>query len=513
VTQITRELRTDCVVVGSGAGGAVTAYYAARAGHQVTIIERGRWVRPEDMPPGEMEAFATLYKDGAAQMNSAVTMALLQGSCVGGSTVLANVVCFRLPETVRQAYASFGLELPRSELDASYERVESVLNVHETREELLNPVAFKLERGMRSLGFEPKRFRHAVQDCVGCGECNLGCRYGAKMDASRTWLPMAVERGAEVLTQTEAVQLEVTRGRVTGLICRDLSSGEGLRVVADRYVLSGGAINTPEILLRSRILPQRAGRRMSLNSGAMMVAEYPEPVDAFDGIQMGVYLEHERYTIEQLHNPYLSFCMSQPIWLDRLRDQRPDHYRYLTSCGVLTPTESVGRVFLHPLRKLLPSLFQRAEIKFRLPDTDRRTMVDGYKQLARIYLASGAKHVYAPTHHRVAISSPDEVNMLDEALHDASAIAGLGSAHPQGGAALGDDPRRDVVGPDYRVYGHENLYVMDASIFPTSMGVNPMLTIMAVADYASQFIVGERPPAVIEEGPAFAARQSCAALS
>ena len=336
------EIRTDFVVVGSGAGGGVTAYHLARAGERVLVIERGRWVRSEEMPSSELEALATLYKDGGAQMNSALSMTLLQGNCVGGSTVLANVVCFRLPEDVRREYADHGIELPPERLRSSYRRVESVLNVHETKEGLLNRAAFRIEAGMRALGVEPRRFQHASIGCNGCGLCNLGCRYGAKMDASRTWIPMAEARGARVMPRTEALRLESRKGRVEALLCRDLDSGRLVRVRAQRYVLSGGAINTPELLLKSGILADRVGLRMSMNAGAMMVAEYPEPLDAFDGIQMGVYHEQDGYTIEQDHNPYLSFCMTQPVWLDRERARRPDLYRYLTSCGVLTPTRSAA---------------------------------------------------------------------------------------------------------------------------------------------------------------------------
>jgi choline dehydrogenase-like flavoprotein len=332
------------------------------------------------------------------------------------------------------------------------------------------------------------------------------------MDASRTWVPMARAHGAQVIERTEALQLQVRKGRVTGLLCRNIETGEPIRVRAQRYVLCGGAINTPELLLRSGVLTDRVGRRMSMNAGAMMVAEYPDPIDAYDGIQMGVYHEEDGYTIEQDHNPYLSFCMTQPIWLDRYKARRPDLYRYLTSCGVLTPTEPVGRVFLHPLRHVFRRMFHRAEVDIHLPDEDRRTMIRGYQQLARIYLASGARRVYAPTHRRVVIRKPGEVDVLEEVLSDARNISGLGSAHPHGGAAIGDSPRRDVLRPDFGVRGVANLFVMDASIFPTSMGVNPMLTIMAVADYAVQIIGDLRVPVRIEEGPAWEARRRARAI-
>lgn len=503
---MTETLHTDFAVVGSGAGGGVTAYLLARAGERVTVLERGRRVPPSAMSEDELAALATLYKDGGSQMNSTQQLTLLQGNVLGGSTVLANCVCFRLPEDVRQEYAHHGFELLPDRLEQAYRRVESVLNVHETREEVLNPVSFKLEQGMRSLGIEPQRFRHASIDCNGCGYCNIGCRFGAKLDSSRTWIPMAEARGADVRTEIEVERIEHRGGAVRALLCKDHGSGRRVRVVARRYVLCGGGVNTPELLLKSGILTDRAGSRMSMNAGAMMVGRYPEPVDGFRGIQMGVYHIQDRYTIEQDHNPYLSFCMTQPIWLDREKRREPELYRHLTTCGVLTPIQSVGQVFLPPLRRLLPRLFQRAEIDIHLPEADRRVMVEGYKQLVAIYLASGCDVVYAPTHHKVEMRTPEDAEILDEVLADPRMISGLGSAHPMGGAPAGDDARRDVVTPEFRVRGLDNCFVADASLFPTSMGVNPMVSIMATADYASSFIAGVEPPDTIEEGPAHAWR-------
>ena len=501
-----REIETDFVIVGSGAGAGPVAFYLARAGERVVVLERGHWVHPEDMSDDELSMLALLFKDGGAQMNVSVDMTLLQGNCVGGSTVLTNAVCFRLPEDVRQTYANLGFDLPLDELEASYQRVEAVINAHEVEEENQNAAGFKLEHGMRAMGIEPQRFKKATLDCFGCGYCNLGCRYGRKMDSSRTWIPMAQDRGATILTRTEAYRLETDGDQVTALLANDLDSGERVRIRAKRYVLSGGAINTPELLLRSKVLRDRVGRRTSMNAGAMMMAEYPEPLDAFDGDQMCTYHMEDRYTIEHDHNPFLSFCMTMPGWLDSYRDEKPDMYRHITAAGVLTPTQSTARVFMNPLRRLLPKLFDSVEISFRLPEEDRLTMIRGYKQLAEIYFASGASRVLVPTHKRTEIRGPDEIGILDHALRDSRLIAGLGSAHPQGGCNIGDDDKRDVLTPEFRVRGMQNLFVSDASVFPASMGVNPMASIMAIGDRATRFIGGFVPEPA-EEGRAWEARQ------
>ena len=139
-------------------------------------LERGRWIRPADVPPDELTALSTLYKDGGAQINSTLDFTVLQGTCVGGSTLLANVVCFRLPEGVRRRYAAGGFELEPDSLAASYARVESVLGMHETEPTVLNPVAFRLEQGMRALGMTPTRFRFASIGCSARSRCSWQSR-------------------------------------------------------------------------------------------------------------------------------------------------------------------------------------------------------------------------------------------------------------------------------------------------------------------------------------------------
>lgn len=503
---MSHDREADVLVIGSGAGGSVVAYHLARAGQRVLMLERGRHVRPADMSDNELDMVSRLYKDGGSQTNTDADMFVLQGQCVGGSTVLTNAVCFRLPEDIRASFASTGFELPRASLHRAFDRVESVLNVHELEDALYNPASFRMIEGMARLGLRPGRFRKAMLNCIGCGYCNMGCRFGRKLDASMTWVPMAQRHGAEVLAETEAVRIETRGEQVTAVVCRNVATGRTFRVRARRYVLCGGAINTPELLLKSGIARGRAGKRTSFNAGAILFAEYDEPVDAYDGDQMCVHHLTTSYAIEQVHNPPLSFALTLPGWFDRHHSDL-QRYRHLTSAGVLVPTQPVGEVLLGLGRKVIRPLFDHADFRFKLPQEDLHVLKQGLKQLARIFLASGARRVITPAHRYTEITGPDEVDLIDKVITSQRDIVGFGSSHPQGGACAGDDPRRDVVAPDFHVHGLQNLFVADASLFPRSVRVNPMLSIMAVADLAAQSIGGITPPETIDEGPAYEARR------
>ena len=504
------DLRCDVAVIGSGAGGGPIAYHSARSGERTVLLERGKWVRPEDMSHDELEMIASIYKEGGAQTNTEADMFLLQGNCVGGSTVLTNAVCFRLPDDVRADFAARGFDLEAESLDASFARVESVMNVATLDTSLFNPGTSRIDAGMRALGLEPGRFQKCLLDCVGCGYCNVGCKYGSKMDSSTTWVPMAVEHGCKVVTQAEAIKVEQRRGKVDAILCRDLRDGSTFRLRAERFVLAGGAINTPELLLRSKIKRAVAGRRASFNAGAIMFAEFDEDFDAFRGDQMCVHHLDEGYAIEQIHNPPMSFALTMPGWYAQ-HYQQMRGYRRMTSAGVLVPTQSVGRVFLGLGHRLARPLFDHADVRFTLPESDLHNFRRGFKQLARIFLAGGARRVIPPLATFTEIRSEADLVLIDERLTEQKDILGFGSSHPQGGCSLGDDPTRDTVGPDYRVHGFANLFVCDASLFPRSIRVNPMLSIMAIADQAAQRVLGEKIDGPIREGLAWEAAQRRAA--
>ncbi len=506
------DIHTRFVVVGSGAGGSVVAFHLARAGEQVVMLERGAWVRPEDMSHDELEMISTIYKDGGSQTNTEADMFLLQGQCVGGSTVLTNAVCFRMPEHVRRSFGKHGFELPAERMEEAYGRVESVMNVTTLDERVHNPATGVIANGMRKLGLTPGQFRKSMLHCIGCGYCNVGCMYGRKMDASTTWSPMARDRGCEILTRTEAVRIERQKGKdgqqhVKALVCRDLSDGSTFRIFAERFVLSGGAINTPELLLRNKIATDRVGYRTSFNCGAICFAEYEEPVWGFDGDQMCVHHFEEGFGIEQIHNPPASFALTMPGWYDRHHDNM-GRYPYRTSAGVLVPTSNNGRVFLSLGHRLLKPLFNCADIDFKIREEDLEKFRRGFELLARVFLASGAKKVMPPFSDYVEIESEDQLPEIRNRIVDQKSLTGFGSSHPQGGACAGTDPGRDVVDPDFRLYGFDNLFVVDASVFPHSIEVNPMISIMAMADLAVEKIGGLTMPETIDEGPAWEARQA-----
>jgi choline dehydrogenase-like flavoprotein len=498
-----KTIACEYVIVGTGAAGPVLAYNLARAGKDVLLLERGPDVPPEKMSQRETDMIARLFKDGGAQMNTACDMFLLQGNCVGGSTTLTNGVCFHFPDDVLDRWEQHhDVVLDRARLAAAQRRVDSVLNVHELERDVFNPGTPLLEAGARKLGLEPRGFRKNFLDCIGCGYCTVGCRYGRKMHSGATWVPMAREKGCRLLTDTEAIAIETGTASVHGLRCRNVETGETFRVTAKRYVLSCGAINSSGLLLKSGIAGEgTVGRWVAFNVGSICFAEFPEPIDAFDGDQMCVWIDgRPDYVIEQLHNPPASFALTLPLWHREHYDQL-DRYRYMTGMGALVATEPSGQVF-HPK---LPRWHE--EIRFKASAAEMDRMRRGIDTIARVFLASGAKRVIPPCAETLVIEGEKDLAGLPQRFREQKQLSGFGSSHPHGGCRMGTKADNSVVDPEFRVWGFDNLYVCDASVFPTSLGVNPQVPIMAIADYAVHAIAGVEPLGVVEDGPVAEARR------
>jgi choline dehydrogenase-like flavoprotein len=484
------ELEADVVVVGSGAAGSILAYELARSGRRVTMLERGEHVDPSTFSEDEVDMISRLYSDGALELSRNFRFQVLQGMCVGGSTVVNNAVCFELPDAVLDRWNDefdAGLDSPR--LRAAFDAVRKRLRITEQPPAHLNPGARKFVDGIEALGLSGGEgfgiVSANIADCLGCGYCNIGCAYGRKLSMLDTVLPEGQQRfgdALQIVAQCRAEGIESDRGRnggsrATAVHCR-LSDGRKLRVRADTVIVSAGAINSSYLLMRSRLGLSTAGRNLCFNMGSPITADFDEELHSYDGLQISHFLEREPssgFVLETWFNPVVSQALTMPGWFE-------DHfnnmlrYAHLTATGVLVGTDRNATV-----KKALTG---GVDFSYTPTPKDMARLLEGVKLAGRIYLAAGATRVMPNTFHFHEFRTPEELDRLDELVRDDADIS-LGSGHPQGGNAICRDPARGVVGPDFRVHGFDNLYVCDASAFPSSTTVNPQMTVMALAEYAA----------------------------
>jgi choline dehydrogenase-like flavoprotein len=486
------DLTADAVVVGSGAAGAIIAAELAGAGKEVLIVERGEHVDPSDFTEDEAEMITRLYSDGALQLARDFRFQVLQGMCVGGSTVVNNAVCFEIPPRVLGRWnGEHAAGLDPDRLGDCFAAVRERLLILPQPPEHLNPGASKFTDGIEALGLgggDSGVVEANISGCIGCGYCNIGCRFGKKLSMLDTVLPDAQHDHGDrlrILSECRAEGIEREYGRVTGVHCR-LADGREVRVRAPLVVVSAGAVNSSFLLLRSGVAGP-VGEGLSFNMASPITAEFDEVLNSYDGLQISHYFdpgEGADFVAETWFNPVLSQALNMPGWLE-------DHYlnmtRYsrMTAAGALVGTERTGRV--------KKALLGGPDIVYSPSPNDLSRLLEGVKTVGRIFLAGGAERVMPLTFQYHEFRSERELDRLDDLVRGPSDIS-LGTGHPQGGNAIGQDPATSVVDPGFAVRGTEGLYVCDASVFPSSLTVNPQMTVMALAEYAADEILGRQRP-------------------
>jgi choline dehydrogenase-like flavoprotein len=469
----------DVCVIGSGAGGSVVACRAAQAGRSVLIVERGPYLRAEQMNDVEIDMIPRIYKDGGLHMNTGLDMFILQGTCVGGSTTISNMVMMRAPDDVLAGWQRFGTELDLGALGRSFDTIERETGTVETDTSTHSGTTRRFVEGARSIGLSPRRMRKALGACKGCGNCNIGCTFDTKRSALSTYVPWAERHGARVLAETEVERIETKRGRATALHVRRGRAHVRERILAKQIVVAGGAINSSELLLKSGI-KKNVGTRVSFNAGSMLIAEFDEALDGYDADQMTWYLPGDGFIVEPTHNPIMSAALTTPGWFDE-HAHLMSRQRHLAYAGSLCPTGATGRVVHSPF-------WGHEETRFRAAPDDVAAIRRGLKTIAEVFFAAGARRCILPTHRFRSIRSMSEVDAIDAHVVSTKHFS-FGSAHPQGGNPMSSDPDVGVVDASFAVHGMENLFICDASIFPSSVTVNPIATIMAIADYATPRIL------------------------
>lgn len=475
----------DVVIVGSGAGGAVVAAHLAEAGQRVIVVEEGPHVPHERygrMRPSE--SLRHLWRDGgstvAVGLGDTPVINVMTGECVGGSSVLTGGVCFRAPGSVLEHWANaLGLRgLSEAAMEPYFEDVERAVHVEEVPIELRSRGTAAFARGAERLGHPLSPMRRNTRGCKGCGRCNFGCPEDAKLSVDRTYLRRAIAAGARLFSDAHVERVVTHGARAAGVSghFRRTERAKPPRFVlrAARVVLAAGAYCTPLLLLRSGVGRQsgQVGRNLTLHPSFRMMARFDERIEGWKGALQSAYcrsFEHERIHLNGLFVPPGVLAGTIPGIGDR-HAERAALVPHLAVFGGMIHDEPGGRVH---------HVFGRRFITYRLSAADDVAVSRTLSLLGETFLAAGARELFLP--------------ILGQGPCDADAFRALdfprlprrklecSSQHPLGTARMGVSPEHAVVGSDGQCFELEDLYVADGSVMPTSLGVNPQETIMAMA--------------------------------
>jgi choline dehydrogenase-like flavoprotein len=490
-------LKPDVCIVGSGPGGSMVASRLARAGAKVVVLEEGGHYTKDEFDMQEATAFPRLYQDRGNRATADLSISVLQGRAVGGGTVVNWTTSFRTPDSVLEHWrAQEGSLLTPAILKPHFDEVEARLGIEKVDYEDTNPNNRAIYDGCKKLGWQVDTTKRNVRGCLRTGYCGMGCPVDAKQSASLTYLPDAVSAGAEVYANCRVQKIEVQGGRaaaaVAAVLHRDTqqATGRTVRVEARVLVISGGAINSPALLLRSGIEQGPVGKKTWLHPVVAMGAFYKDRVEGFYGAPQSVASHHFAHRGEGAGffieaapvHPMLS-SIAMPGFGGPLRTRMALLPNVCATLALMVDgfdaSEDGGTV----------SVRDDGGPRLDYPFTPRvyECFRGGMKAIARLHLANGAREIVSFHATPVHIKTEADLAALDAAALGPNLFAAF-TAHQMGGCRMGADPARSVVDPTLRHHALRNLFVVDGSVFPTSLGVNPMETIYGVASWASEHV-------------------------
>ncbi|MBA54623.1 MAG: glucose-methanol-choline oxidoreductase [Pseudomonadales bacterium] len=498
VKNTTLNLEADAVVIGSGAGGAVMAYELAAAGKSVILLEAGSYIPSSRFNEKFPDMLELLYQDEGNQVTSQGDLLVLQGRCLGGSTVVNGCVTFRVPDFILEKWSQeYGLtNLTPETLAPYFEKVEKNLSIHTNQPHEINENSRKMQKGAEALGWSVKPLKRNIKDCGLTGHCLSGCKTDRKQSMLVTYLPWASHYGAKIYTDTLVTRILEKDGRASGVEAevKDPETGKTvakMSVQAKVVVTAAGAIQTPLLFLKSGLANSsgQVGKNFACHPSTMIVAEFGSEVFTWRGAMLGVYVdefEHPDkggFVLEGGGAGPIELGMSTEPGTGKSYLDFMSRAKNYASCVSLIHDHNVGQVSWVDGKK---------QIDYQIAESDFPAMKAAFKAAAKIYFAAGAERVFLPTGDKRIIESVEEIDSVVDGIENNPFAIRMVSYHPQGTMRMGSDPAKAVVNPYGEVHDVKGLFVCDASLFPTSIIVNPQESVYALSNYIADRILEDK---------------------
>jgi len=498
-------LDADVCVVGSGSGGAAIAAKLAQAGWRVVVLEAGSYRTADDFSQLEADTYDTMFQGHGVLTTRDLAIGVLAGRTAGGSATINWMTSLRPPMWARQEWerehGMAGVAGPA--FDAILDEVWTRLNVN-TAESVVNPSNDALRRGCEALGYRPGQDydvipRNARGCAARCDFCFFGCVYNAKQSPLVTHLLDASRAGARFLFDTWAEHVMIEGGEARGVEARYRSGGREIPVhVRSRtVVVAGSAVQTPALLLRSGVRFRGVGLGLRLDPTTALLAEYPGPIRMWKGPMQTIIVKRFQDSDAGHHGPWMEGAPGHPglaalalPWYGG-RAHKDSMLRIARAAASIVLVRDVAEGRVRTDARGEPVL------EYRLSPRDRRNLVRGLQEVARIHRAAGARRIATLHLQECAVgdgASPIPVHEFDAFLARIERLGvrenglALFSAHPMGSARAGRDPRTSTANPRGECHEVRNLWIGDGSVLPTAPGVNPMITIIALAIRTAGFI-------------------------
>ncbi len=486
----------DVCIIGSGCGGGASAKVLSEAGMKVILLEEGGYYTSKQFDGTEQTAYTHLYQQRAGQATDDLSVTVLQGRCVGGSSTVNWTTSLRTPDFVLEAWKrNHGVHgLSTRELEPYFERVEQYLDIHVESFENHNPNNRIILDGAKQLGYRATAVGRNTKDCQKAGACGLGCPFDAKKTVAITYVPDAVKAGATVFANFRANMIEV-RGKtkhVTGIVFDEETQKPrtDFAIEAPVVIVAASAINSPVLLLKSGLANSsgEVGKNLTFHLTSAVLGLYDKIMYGAGGIPQSAMCDEflnkngdgGGFWLEAVPIYPTLAGLALPGFGSIHREMMQSYAHIGATIVLVKEIDSSGRVTANDEG--------RASISYSLRGRDLEYLKQGLDVAARVQFAAGAKKVVTLHSRQTEFQSPADISKkLAMADWGTNQIA-MYSAHPLGTCRMGANSRTSVVDSNCQSHDIKGLFVIDGSVMPTSLGVNPQVTILSIAEKSAEWL-------------------------
>lgn len=495
ITDIKKNVTITCdvCVVGSGAGGACVAKELAEMGLKVVMVEEGGHFNTTDYAVNDLiDSTVKLYRDaGSSIIFGKPNIMLAEGRSLGGSTTINGGICWRTPEKVLKRWQwEKGIhEFSSQKMEKYFTRVEKIIHAGKAIPEAMNRDSELLKLGAERLGYKVVPNIRSQNKCVGTNMCITGCPTGAKQSTLQSYIPLFLKAGGDIFTNFRVHKVVMRKGHAVGVNGSFIDpvtkqKKHRMKVRSKIVIVACGAIQTPALLLKSGIKDQKKllGKNLLIHPNIKVSAVFDEEVRAWNGVNNGYQITEfidEGILMAVNFVPPGILALAMPLEGTEMLKNLKEEFNHLVVGGALIEDTGSGRVFCGPFDTVIPT--------YNLNPNDFTKAVRASALLAEVFFAAGAKKCYLPFRGFHEIRSIDEIRKIYQHQFHPTDIEML-TVHIMGTAQMGSSPQNSVVNPFGELHNVKGLFVADASVLPTSIGVNPQVTIMAVATHTADYI-------------------------
>ena len=484
--------KCDILVIGSGPAGSVVTLEMARAGYDVILIEEGAPIGPSDFTTEATRSMRNSMREAGLRVSMGnIAMPTMQPICLGGGSLVNSAICIRAPEFVFEKWRNkSGIDWAgRDSLEPHYKKIYDYWPIAPTPEEALGRRNLLFKEGCDNLGIESHPTERNIRNCKACGECFTGCPTGAKRSTDISFIPDAIGHGARVYSNMRAEEIIMEGNRVGGIRTRATDhisnrKGPSMEVRAKCTVLAAGVVGTPTLLQKNGNAANSSGmvgKNLIFHPGAAIMGIYDEEVVPWEGATQGyasIHYIEQGFKLEVLWAPPAVLAVRFPGFGNEFKSYIAN-YKHMAPFDVVVNSGSLGEVKARK-RGWNPVL------KYNFLQEDVDTMKEGIAVLSEICHAAGAHTILSGVHGVDNVLKADTAAEKIRAAKLKPTDITVAANHVFGTTKMGADPKDSVVDTYGKTHDLDDLYIVDTSIMPCCTGVNPMFTVMALADKISQ---------------------------